>query len=139
MIEAGGEDWAVEAHEPESSRPAGERSWFALTFRSATNPRGDRVEMGWIPGPARVTRRLARRLFELAGERVWKDSRTGRVHRVHLVDEGTASGAGDLRIRFRWAGGEARTRYRCRRPLGLLTRQEMQGMLDEAVGSPSPA
>jgi hypothetical protein len=75
----------------------------------------------------------ARRLFELAGERLWRDPRTGVIHRVVLED-----GPGELPdvplvVRFTTAAGSGMTRYDLSVPLGMADDPALERLLDRAL------
>lgn len=137
VIRAGGKNWIVEERDAGSTLTESWDNFMGLSFR----PEGreaERVEIRWIPRAGLLTEGAARRLFELAGDRVWRDPRSGQMHQVHLVDEGADEevdpSPDSMRIRFRCPEGEVSTRYRLRQPLGLASPEEMESMLDEARG-----
>lgn len=135
-IRAGGRRWLVDAHEVEEKGAAAQGFW-EVSFR---HPEGDedRVEMRWIPRPTRLTEEVARRLFELAGERLWRDARTGVIYRIHLLCEDRPGddvdlAEGILRIHFWTGGGSGTTTYDLDRPLGLATDEELSRLADRAL------
>jgi hypothetical protein len=143
QIEAGGRTWIVETHP--SPADGGARASWEIRFTPAEHA-AEYVGMRWIPRPERLTERVARRLFELAGERLWQDPRSGVIYRIQLVDESgpggdTDLGAGRMMARFRTAAGGGTTRYDLDRPLGLATDRELQTMADRALpgGRGAPA
>jgi len=140
-ITAGGRTWVVEAHDVEGGGPAAD-AYCEITFRRPER-REDRVAMRWVPRPERLTEPIARRLFELAGERVWQDRRTGSTYRLFMSDEALpeeddAPGAGRIVVRFQTPAGGVTTRYPLERPLGLASDEELEGLLDAAAGLGDP-
>lgn len=133
VIRAGGENWIVEDRDAEPGPAHSDHPFMEVRFRPERRA-GDEVAMRWIPRPDHLTPQMARRLFVLAGERRWEDRRSGTRYEVHLLDDGTDDhGEADgILIRFRWSGGEGSTRYAPRRPLGMLPRQELERLVDEA-------
>src|SRR5688572_30063254 len=93
-IKAGGQRWRVEARETQGVKGEVHASW-EVRFEHGERE-GERVEMRWIPCPERLTEGVARRLFELAGERLWRNIRTGMIYRIQLVDEGGPGDDSDL-------------------------------------------
>jgi len=135
-IKAGGQTWVVDAHEI-SEGSAAARSFWEVSF---TQPERDweRVEMRWIPRPGRLTETVARALFELAGERLWRDPRTHLIYRIQLVDEGGPGqdadlSAGRMMVRFRTSKGSGTTVYNLDRPLGLASDSELGMLADRAL------
>jgi hypothetical protein len=134
-IRAGGQRWRVEARETQSAKGEVQASW-EVRFEHGERE-GERVEMRWIPCPERLTEGEARRLFELAGERLWRDRRTGMIYRIQLVDEGGPGDDSDLSggrmlARFRTAIGTTTVPYEVGRPLGLATDEELEALADLA-------
>jgi hypothetical protein len=133
-IRAGGHNWVVEARE--IGEPGAAQASWEVRFESRERE-GERVEMRWIPCPERLTEGVARRLFELAGERLWRDSRTGMIYRIQLIDEGgpgdDADLAGGLMLaRFRTSTGTTTVPYDVGRPLGLASDGELEALADQA-------
>jgi hypothetical protein len=134
-IKAGGHWWRVEARETQSPKGGVQASW-EVRFEHGERE-GDRVEMRWIPCPERLTEREARKLFELAGERLWRDRRSGMIYRIQLVDEGGPGDDSDLSggtmlARFRTSIGTTTVPYDLGRPLGLATDAELETLADLA-------
>jgi hypothetical protein len=135
QIRAGGRTWVVDAHEVcEGSLAA--RSCWEVSF---TEPERafERVEMRWIPRPERLTENVARTLFELAGERLWRDPRNGLIYRIQLVDEGRPGDDADLSggrmlVRFRTATGSGTTPYDLGCALGLAGDSALATLADRA-------
>jgi hypothetical protein len=130
-IQAGGKVWDVETR---AATPLGSESeeYCGVTFRDRSDRDGE-VAIGWVPRRGRLTTYAARRLFELAGERLWRDPRTGVVHRVVLED-----GPGELPdvplvVRFTTAAGSGMTRYDLSVPLGMADDQALERLLDRAL------
>jgi len=134
-IRAGGLRWLVEAREIAGKTGAALASW-EVRFEHRERE-GERVEIRWIPCPERLTEGVARRLFELAGERLWRDSRTGMIYRIQLIDEGGPGDDSDLSggrmlARFRTASSTATVPYDVERPLGMATDAELESLADHA-------
>lgn len=135
-IRAGGRTWVVDAHRVAEGVVAGRECWD-VTF-SRPDRDAERVEMRWIPRPERLTKTLAGRLFELAGERLWRDPRDGVFYRIQLVDEGEPGNDADLsggRILARF-GTETETGmvpYELPCPLGLATDGDLEALADLAL------
>ena len=136
QIKAGGQTWVVDAHEV-SEGSAAARSCWEVSF---TQPERDseRVEMRWIPRPGHLTESVARTLFELAGERLWRDPRTGVIYRIQLVDDGgpdeeAALMSGRVLARFRTAKGSGTTVYDLDCPLGLADDRALGVLADRAL------
>jgi hypothetical protein len=136
QIEAGGRTWVVDAHEI-SEGSAAARSCWEVSF---TQPERDfeRVEMRWIPRPEQLTESVARTLFELAGERLWRDPRSGLIYRIQLVDEGGPEGDADpstgrILVRFRTSKGSGTTPYELDCPLGLASDSALASLADRAL------
>ena len=136
QIRAGGQTWVVDAHEIAEGSAAARSCWEV----SFTQPERDweRVEMRWIPRPERLTESDARTLFELAGERLWRDPRTGVIYRIQLVDDGgpdeDADGvSGQVLARFRTAKGSGTTLYDLGCPLGIASDRELGVLADRAL------
>ncbi len=131
-IQVGGRIWEVET---KASHPihAKAEEFCGVTFRDP-NDRDMRVKIRWIPAESgRLTSYTARRLFELAGERVWKDQRTGVIHRVLLEDGSDDVRGPDLVVRFTTAAGSGATRYDLNVPLGRADDEALQRLLDRAL------
>ena len=131
-IRAGGRRWLVEAHAVMGG-DAGSASW-EISFHSPERE-NDRVEMRWIPRPERLTESVARRFFELAGERLWRDGRTGAIYRIHLVDEGRPGddadpGEGRLLVQLRTGATSGTVPYELDHSLGLATDAELAELAD---------
>jgi hypothetical protein len=134
QITAGGRTWVVDAHE------VGEGGLSARCWEvSFTQPEraSERVEMRWIPRPERLTESVARTLFELAGERLWRDPRSGVVYRIQLVDEGspgddTDLSSGRMLVRFRTGAGSGTVPYDLACPLGLASDRALATLADRA-------
>ena len=132
-IRAGGRKWLVEPHEIEEGGAA-VHGFYEVSFRRPEAEQ-DRVEMRWVPRSERLTETVAQRLFELAGERLWRDSRSGAIYRIHLVDEGRPGDDADpaegrMLVHFRTAGGSATVPYDLDHPLGLATDPELEELAD---------
>jgi hypothetical protein len=135
QITAGGRTWVVDLHEVGEGSLAARSCWEV----SFTQPERafERVEMRWIPRPERLTEHFARTLFELAGERLWRDPRSGLVYRIQLVDEGSPGddadlSAGRMLVRFRTATGSGTASYDLDCPLGLASDQALATLADRA-------
>ena len=130
-IHAGGKTWEVETQAFRPTETGGE-SFCGVTFLDSSD-REMRVAIGWVPGTGRMSSSTARRLFELAGERMWKDPRTGVVHRVLLEDGPDHVREPVLAVRFSTAGGAGSTLYDLRMPLGMAGDEDLQRLLDRAL------
>ena len=130
-IQVGGRVWEVET---KASHPiqAGSEEFCGVTFRDP-NDRDTRVKIRWVPQSRPLTSFDARRLFELAGERVWKDLRTGVTHRVLLEDGSDEVRGPHLIVRFANAAGSGATRYDLTVPLGMAGDDALQRLLDRAL------
>lgn len=134
-IEAAGRTWVVDAHEVTEGSAAAHGCWEV----SFTRPERefDRVDIRWIPRPERMTERVARQLFELAGERLWRDPRTEVIYRVQLLDEGGPAGDADpsggrMLIRFRTSNGSGTVPYELACPLGCASDGQLESLVDLA-------
>lgn len=123
-IRAGGKIWEVETQQAEG--------FCGVTFRDPAD-RDQRVAIGWVPARGRITSAAARRLFELAGERLWKDPRTGVVHRVLLEDGPDQIGGPVLSVRFATGAGAGSTLYDLEVPLGMASDEALERLLDRAL------
>ena len=130
-IHAGGKTWKVETQSFRPIDTEGE-SFCGVTFLDLSD-RDMRVAIGWVPGSGRLTSSAARRLFELAGERVWKDPRTGVAHRVLLKDGPDDLHGPMLTARFATAAGSSWTPYDLEVSLGMAEDAALQGLRDRAL------
>ena len=135
-IHAGGQKWLVEAHDAKEESAAA-RGFCGVTFRRPDRE-GDKVEMRWIPRPQRLTETVAKRLFELAGERLWRDRDSGVIYRIQLVTEGDPGDdrygtGGTIMARFRTGATTGTVRYDIACPLGLATDAELQALAARAL------
>jgi hypothetical protein len=130
-IHAGGKVWDVEMRAAIPIGGDGEE-FLGVTFRERGDREGE-VAIGWVPRAGRLTTYDARRLFELAGERLWRDPRTGVIHRVMLEDGPDALPNAPLVVRFITAAGSGLTRYDLTVPLGMADDQELGRLLDRAL------
>lgn len=137
-IKAGGQMWLVDAHEVTEGTAAAKSCWEV----SFTRPERewDRVEIRWIPRPERMTEKVAKTLFELAGERLWRDPRTGVIYRVQLVDEGGPGEDADLTkgrmlVRFRTSEGTGTAPYDLTFPLGFASDGDLELLADRAIAN----
>ena len=130
-IQAGGKVWDVETRAETPMGAEGEE-FCGVTFRDR-NDRSGEVAIGWVPRPGRLTPYAARRLFELAGERLWRDPRTGVVHRVMLEDGPEELPDAPLVVRFMNAAISGLTRYDLSVPLGLADDEALGRLLDRAL------
>jgi hypothetical protein len=127
-IRAGGRVWDVETAASRSIA-AGEE-YCGIVFRDREDREAE-VAIGWVPR-ARLTSYAAKRLFQLAGERLWRDPRTGVIHRVLIEDETDEIG-GALSVRFQTAAGSYTTRYDLSVSLGMAGDEELARLLDRAL------
>jgi hypothetical protein len=127
-IRAGGRVWDVETAASRSLE-AGE-DFYGVVFRDRADREAE-VAIGWVPR-TRLTSYAATRLFQLAGERLWRDPRTAVIHRVLLEDAG--EGVGDaLSVRFQTAAGSHATPYDLEVALGEAGDEELGRLLDRAL------
>ena len=135
-IQAGGQKWLVEEHDA-TEESATARGFYGVTFRRPDREQ-DHVEMRWIPRPQRLTESVARRLFELAGERLWRDPDSGVIYRIQLVTEGEQGddrygSGGTIMARFRTGVGTGTVRYDVACPLGLASDAQLQSLAKRAL------
>lgn len=137
-IQAAGKTWLVEEHELRGDSVGGER-FYDVAFRNEKD-RGDLVQARWVVRPRRLTDGIARALFELAGERLWRDPRDGTAHRIELDSPpaGDEEEAGILVARFQSDGGSVRTLYDLEEPLGAAGDEGLMELLDRAREGPDP-
>ena len=126
-IRAGGRVWEVETAASRSIA-AGE-DFCGVVFRDREDREAE-VAIGWVPR-ARLTSYAATRLFQLAGERLWRDPRTGVIHRVLLED--TADVGEALQVRFQTAAGSSATPYDLGVSLGMAVDEDLSRLLDRAL------
>ena len=127
-IRAGGRVWDVETSASRSIE--GGRDFCGIVFRDRADREAE-VAIGWVPR-ARLTSSAAARLFQLAGERLWRDPRTGVIHRV-LLDDAAYEVGGSLSVRFQTATGSCATRYDLSVALGVVGNAELARLLDRAL------
>jgi len=132
-IHAGGKVWDVETRAASPLAGEGEEFW-GVTFRDRDDRDGE-VAIGWVPQSrgGRLTMYAARKLFELAGERLWRDPRTGVIHRVVLEDGPDDLPDAPLVVRFVTAAGSGATRYDLMVPVGLADDESLGRLLDRAL------
>jgi hypothetical protein len=130
-IQVGGRVWEVETKASPTINSKSE-AFRGVTFRDP-NDRETRVKIRWVPASGPLTSSAARRLFELAGERVWKDPRTAVVHRVLIEDGSDEVRGAHLIVRFITAAGSGATRYDLDVPLGMAPDEALQRLLDRAL------
>lgn len=123
-IRAGGKIWQVETQQADG--------FCGVVFRDPTD-RDQRVAIGWVPAPGHLTPAAARWLFELAGERLWRDPRTGVAHRVLLEDGPDEIGGPALFVRFATSAGSGSTPYDLDVPLGMADDGALERLLDRAL------
>ena len=130
-IHAGGKIWDVEMR---AARPIGGdgEEFLGVTFRDRSDRDGE-VAIGWVPRAGRLSNYAMHRLFELAGERLWRDPRTGVIHRVMLEDGPDDLPEAPLVVRFMTAAGSGVTRYDLAVPLGVADDQALGRLLDRAL------
>ena len=127
-IRAGGRVWDVETAASRSIE-AGE-DYCGVVFRDREDREAE-VAIGWVPR-TKLTTYSATRLFQLAGERLWRDPRTGVIHRV-LIEDGADDVSGALTVRFQTAAGSHSTRYDLPVALGMAGDEELGRLLDRAL------
>jgi hypothetical protein len=130
-IQAGGKVWDVETRAENPLGTEGEE-FCGVTFRDRSDRDGE-VAIGWVPRSGRLTLYAAKRLFELAGERLWRDPRTGVIHRVLLEDGPEDLPDAPLVIRFATAAGSGSTRYDLNVPVGMADDEALGRLLDRAL------
>jgi hypothetical protein len=127
-IRAGGRVWDVETA---TSRSLDAREDFCgIVFRDRAD-RESEVAIGWVPR-GRLTTYSAARLFQLAGERLWRDPRTEVIHRV-LMEAGNDDVGETLSVRFQTAGGSCSTTYDLPVALGMAADEDLARLLDRAL------
>lgn len=135
-IEAAGKTWVVEEHELRGDSVGGER-FYDISFRNEEDD-GDLVQARWVVRPRSLTDGIARALFELAGERLWRDPRDGGVYRIEL-DSPPAGGEEEpatLVARFRSDEGSVTVLYESELPLGAASDERLMELLDRARRRP---
>ena len=136
-IDVEGRTWSVEEREVRTLAPQPGEGYCGLLFRPRGGDAGEGVEMRWVPRPRELTDGLAGRLLLLAGERLWRDRRTGSLHRV-LLESGSWPGDEEpaaptpMRVRFVTDRGAASTAYDVGRPLALASDEQLEALLDRA-------
>lgn len=145
-IDVEGRTWTVEQRSIRTLAPQPGTGYCALRFRPRGGTAEEEVEMRWIPRPRELTRALAGRLLLLAGERLWRDARTGALHRVLLEDgergdEEPETGSRSITVRFLSPEGSVSTAYDVGRPLALADGEQLARLLDRAgaAGARPPA
>lgn len=142
-IEVGGKRWIVEERDlPET---AGSERFCDIAFRNEEVD-DELVQIRWVIKPRRMTVGVAEALFELAGERLWRNPRSGAVHRIHLEprsldsDSPDAASLPDPIVVFRSETGRFETDYDLEVPLGLASDEELEDVLERARrgGGPAP-
>ena len=128
-IHAGGKVWDVETR---AASGEGDADYCGVTFRDRSDRDGE-VAIGWVPRRDKLTPYAARRLFELAGDRLWRDPRTGVIHRVILEEGPEERPDVPLVARFTNAAGSGVTRYDLDVPLGLADDDALGRLLDRAL------
>lgn len=127
-IRAGGRVWDVETAASRSL--SAEEDFLGVVFRDREDREAE-VAIGWVPR-GQLTPTAAERLFELAGERLWRDPRTGVIHQV-VLEDAADDVEGALWVRFHTAASSCATRYDLTVALGLAVDEEMQRLLDRAL------
>jgi hypothetical protein len=136
LIEAAGKTWIVEEQELARSAWSGEERFAGVTFRN-TDYAAEELYVRWVLRPERLTMRLAEELFEIAGQRAWRDPRAARLYRLHLeANTGASARAGAPApleaIRFEWEEGAVEAPWTLGKPLGWATDNELTRLLDQA-------
>jgi len=132
-IDAGGKTWIVEERELGSGAVAGSERFFGVTFRDA-DLGADVLQVRWVMRPDRLTPRVARELFEMAGIRLWRDARDGSLYRVSLEGAGAASSHATTleTARFQSPDGSVEAPWTLAKPLGCASDGELMELLDLA-------
>jgi hypothetical protein len=143
LIEAAGKTWIVEEQDLASSLWAGGDRTSGVTFRNLVYA-SEKLHVRWVLRPARLTPRLARELFGIAGVRSWRDPRDSRLYELRLEACSTVSGCDDSPaplevIRFRSDSGRTEAPWTLAKPLGWATDQELMSLLDRARPERRPA
>lgn len=131
-IQAAGKTWVVEEHELRGDSVGGER-FYDISFRNEEDE-DDLVQARWVVRPRSLTDGVARALFELAGERLWRDPRDGSIYRIEL-DSPPAGGEEEpdtLVARFRSEEGSVTVLYESELPLGAASDERLMELLDRA-------
>lgn len=134
-IQAGGRTWRVEERDHPGDAVAGEH-FCDLSFHDE-DAEDEVVQIRWVVRPPRWNARMARALFDLAGERLWRDPRDGTLQRVRLesLPEGPAeedSPDRPLHVSFASRNDTVHTDYDADLPLGTLGDPELERLLDRA-------
>ena len=136
-IDVEGRTWSVEEREVHTLAPQPGEDYCGLLFRRRGADEGEGVEMRWMPRPRVLTGSLAGRLLLLAGERLWRDRRTGSLHQV-LLESGSWPGDEEpaartpMRVRFVTDGRATSTAYDVGRPLALASDDDLETLLDRS-------
>lgn len=135
-IEAAGKTWIVEERELPGGFGSGRDRFYGFTFRNAASAR-EELHVRWARRPERLTPRVARELFEIAGVRSWEDPRDSRPYRLRL--ETAAGPPGVPRpvpvevVRFERNGGGVQAAWTLGKPLGCASDSELMELLDRAL------
>lgn len=135
-IEAAGKTWIVEEQVLARASWVGGDRFSGVTFRDADTG-ADELQVRWVLRPDRLTPRLARELFEIAGVRIWRDPRDGREYRLQLESNPFAPiGGGPAAletIRFESKDFSGETAWTLSMPLGCASDAELMRLLDRAA------
>lgn len=135
-IEAGGKRWIVQERELPDTE-GGER-FCDVAFRNEELD-DDLVQIRWVVKPRRMTEDVAHALFELAGERLWRDPEDGMVHRIQLEAQGMGDPAEGEELPaplavFQSETGRYETPYDLDVPLGAAPDEALASLLRRARG-----
>ena len=135
-IQAAGKTWLVKERELRGDSVGGER-FYDVSFENEEDE-ADRVQARWVVRPKSLTDGVARALFELAGERAWRDPRDGVVYRIELdspAPDGDDDAEARLVARFRSDDVAVRAAYTPELPLGAVSDESLMELLDRARSS----
>lgn len=134
-IEAAGKTWIVEERELAPGVGTG-GTFYGITFR---NPGRDTdiLQVRWVLKPRRMTSRVARELFDMAGVRLWRDGRDGEMYRIYLESVGPEPVPGApapllQSVCFQSSRGTVTARWPANLGLGFASDQELTELLDRA-------
>lgn len=140
-IEAAGKTWIVEEEELSRASWGGGGRFSGVRFKSASDE-PDELQVSWVLTPERLTPRIARELFEIAGVRLWRDPRNSRSYRLAVESNAARPRRGRPAaleiLRFESADLTVEAPWTLDRPLGCATDADLMRLLDEATRTGDP-